>query len=229
MAKLKGSPTPPPVTTEGAAPTWMPEVDDGAAKRLLPRLEPRAPALLTVHPERWTVMQGMVVPQCGSLKLQAGINRVTTTDGGNGNGKLLLRDATSHLEEKGWQVLPADVDGASYITQVSPKTFLTRWQKAFAGSDHIEVDEVGYATWLRKLITEGKINAPKSYVLEAMASKLRKQVEEVSDRVATTPSLRPLLARYESDLAAVERELTGTKREPANTASTLLDDLVSHE
>lgn len=207
MAKLKNAPTPEPVSTAPSSPAtnaWSPTFTEEARVNL-PRLPATPPRLLMWHPERWTVMQGKVIPLMGSIKLQAGINRMR--QGGDGRFQKLETEATA--EESGWRVIATDVDGpgTSYIQQVAPGVFLSRWERAFPGSSHTEVDEAGYAGWCRSLIDRGIVARAAPYVLEMLRSKRQREHDDLLDKVAVSPSVRALIARLAADIAAIDDEL----------------------
>ena len=224
MAKLKApAPEPEPSTAGGYIPQF------GEVERANhPRLMPRPPFLLTYHPERWTVMHGMVVPCFGSLKLQAGVNRIRTTR----DGRFMTLEAQAALEEQGWTVIPPDVDGpgTSYIQQAAPGIFVSRWERTFPGSAHVEVDEPGYAKWCRSLIERNVISRPATYVLELLKAKRKQEHDDLADKVATTPSLRANVARCAADLKAIDDELARYGRgEPVKAKSVDVADLLGGE
>lgn len=204
MAKLKPStpePSPAPSMPAGG---YLPQFGE-QERANHPRLTQRPPFLLTYHPERWTVMHGHVVPLFGSLKLQAGVNRIKVTR----DGRFSKLEAQAALEEQGWTVIPPDVDGpgTSYLVQAAPGVFVSRWEKTFPGSQHVEVDEVGYAKWCRSLIDRNVIPRPQTYVLELLRAKRQREHDDLADKVATSPSLRANVAKCAEDLKAIDAEL----------------------
>ena len=205
MAKLKQTTAPAPVAPTASTAigeTWNPAYGEQQSAAL-PRLPARPPALKMFHPERWTVISGHVVPLLGDLKLQPGINRIRMTR----EGRFLKLEAQAAAEEQGWTIIPHDVDGESYIRQVAPAVFVTRWERVFPNSAHVECDESGYALWLRGLIDRGVIPRPAGYVLEMLRSKRQKEHDDVSDKVATVPSLRSTVERLAADLRAIDAEI----------------------
>jgi hypothetical protein len=150
-------------------------------------------------------MGGQVIPLFGSMKLQAGIQRMKQ----GADGRFQKGEAEVSLAEQGWSVVPADVDGpgTSYIRQVAPGVFLTRWEKAYPGSSHVDTDEAGYVAWCRTLLDRGVIPRPAPYVLELLQAKKRREHDDMADKVAAVPSLRPIVDRLAQDLRAVEVEI----------------------
>lgn len=203
MAKLK-APAPEPTPTTAEPGVYVPQFGE-AQRANNPRLTPRPPFLLIYHPERWTVIEGQVVPLFGSLKLQAGVNRIKL----GRDGRFQKLEAQAALEEQGWTVIPFDVDGpgTSYIQQAAPGIFVSRWERTFPGSSHIEVDSAGYAKWCRGLIDRGVIPRPQTYVLELLRAKRQREHDDLADKVATTPSLRANVVRVAEDLKAIDAEL----------------------
>jgi hypothetical protein len=204
---------------------YNPKLDDGVEGARAPKLGPRAPALLRYHPERWGVIEGQVVPICAHVHLRAGVHRVRQRK----DGTFLRREAEADWEERGWRIIPHDVDGRSYLRELAPGHYGTRWEQAHAGSTRVTSDTAGYARWLRSLIASGKVDRPQPYVLEALAAKFRHEVGDLSDRVRAIPSLQPLLDRARADLAAVEAEIDATSAPAAPAREVDLDRLTSDE
>lgn len=203
MAKIKQpAQTDQPTDTVSGPPSWMPTFESQTIDST-PRLPPQPPRLLKVHPERWTVLEGQVVPLCGHLHLRAGVSRVQQRR----DGTYLIREAIAAQADRGWTVIPADVDGSSYIYEAAPGTYLLRWEQAHAGSSTVTSDTRGYADWLRKLIADGKIPAPRPYALEALRAKYARRVDQLTDDTHRLPSLRPELEQAVKDLRCVEAEI----------------------
>lgn len=203
-----------------AAPThapYAPELDNGGDEDQAPDLAPEAAYLLKVHPERWTVMEGEVVPLCGKLKLYPGVNNVRAVKLPNGKTQFRTRAAEAEAEAQGWKVLKFDVDGpgTSYLHEPRDGVFLSRWETPHPRSKVVTVDTAGYVAWLRGLIERGAIARPKAYVLERMAERLRGELGEMLDKVHGSPSLRPRIERTEADIAAIEAELEKIATAPA--------------
>jgi hypothetical protein len=160
-------------------------------------------SLLKWHPERWHVMHGHLIPQTSGFPLMAGVNNVRRTR----DGRWIIREATAQAAERGWRILPTDVDGpgTSYISD-SIGTY--RWQKRHPGSSVIATDERAYAAWMSGLIARGVIEPIRPYVAERIAEQIRQQIGQTADLVAQgTPSAAPFLERLRADLAVVERAL----------------------
>lgn len=212
--------------TPATAPsTRAPLVSDGVARAQLPRLEPRAPALLMVHPKRWTVLAGRLVPLCGSLHLQAGVCGVRQRE----DGSFSARDTIAWYTEDGWTVIPEDVSGpgTSYLHEPVPGVWLSIWEHPNPGSEFVTCDTEGYAAWLEGLIDSGKIPPAAPYVLETYRAKLEHQVGELRDSVRAYPSRQPDLDRAEADLAVVVAKIgaatTARRSTPARRSGLLAE------
>ena len=201
MAKLK-APTEQPANTP-AVPSvagFTPRFAE-SEKVHYPRLSTRPPVLLMAHPERWTVLDGVVVPQLGKFPLQAGIGRVTQLR----DGRYSMLEGKAALESQGWTIIPVDVDGpgTSYLREVAPGVYVTAWEQTFAGSAHIEPDLAGYVAWLSGLMERGVLAPPAPYVLELLHAKKQREHDDLADRVQSVPSLRAAVNRLAADLAAI--------------------------
>lgn len=207
MPKItKHTDTAPAPTAAPAGPApYVPQFAE-AERSKAPRLGKRAPFLFKYHPERWTVVGGKAIPQLGALKLIPGVESVRATR----EGKLVKGQAQAIQEEQGWLIIPVDVDGpgTSYLHEAAPGVFLSRWERAFPSSSHVEVDEKGYAAWVEGLFDRGVLPPPEPYVLERLRTKVQRDLDDVADRVAGTPSNQPLVDRLRSDLEAIERART---------------------
>lgn len=190
-------------------------VGDGEVQALRPQLEPRAPRLLRTHPKRWTVLEGKVVPQCAHVHLRHGVHMMRQRR----DGLYLARETIADFTERGWHVIPEDVDGpgTSYLREAVPGVWLLRWEQEHPGSDHVSSDVDGYAVWLQGLIKDGKIPGPPAYILASMTARKRQEVGTLRDAVRATPSRQPELDRAEADLAALDAELA--KVAPAKRAA----------
>lgn len=200
-------------------------VSDGIGPTELPRLQPRTPALFMVHPERWHVCDGAVVPLCGRFPISGGIAGVRMD---RRSKALNVSHAFADKERKGWQILPLEVDGpgTSYLHQPIPGTYLTRWEQAYAGSSIVTHDTAGFVRWLTSLIERGVIQPPKSYVLERMAGRLRQEILALQDKVRTVPSAQVDLDRKVADLAVVQATIGNKPLTPAPSKPASLGELV---
>lgn len=173
-----------------------------------PRLRPEPAYMLVVWPERWGVIESMVVPICSKLSASRGANGVGWNER---TKKPQLELAKAQVVEKGGTPIPWDVDGPgrSYLQQIEGWGWLSRWETVYAGSDQRSVDSKGYAEWLRSLIDRGVIRRPQLYVLEALAEQLRARLGELAKR-GNVGAYQPRIERTKADLKAVEDEIQRT-------------------
>ena len=200
-------------------------ITDGVGPSDLPRLADRPAALIMVHPERWCVLHGTVVPLPGRLSVEGGVGNVKVTNPKRGTLSISL--AVAIKQKRGWQVLMPDVDGpgTSYLHSPCPGVYLTRWETAHAGSSYVSADGPGFVRWLRSLITRGIVKPPKPYVLEKMKARIAQEILALQDKVRTVPSAQVELDRKLQDLAAIQREMEGTPLQPLPKAPATLPNL----
>ena len=132
---------------------------------------PSPPYYLAVHPTRWVVIAGHVVPFARRVSLSTGVGGVDHDR--NGRPKASL--AVAELEEQGWTIIPWDVDGpgTSYLRRVrSTGGWISRWETLHPGTEDITSDQAGYAAWFQRLIAQGRISGPAPWVLDQIAGKL---------------------------------------------------------
>lgn len=166
-----------------------------------PRLQRSPRFLFFVHPERWMVLEGQVVPALKRQVLQNGVNGITQDSIENG-GRYRIGKLLELQRKKGWTLLDPMIDGEqAYLYEVSEGVWLTRWETAHAGSSVVSSDVKGYVGWLAKLVADGKIEAPRAYVLSAMLATLKSEAARLQDQVRTVPSTQVYL---DDKLAAIK-------------------------
>lgn len=197
MAKLKPTPndTPQPEATQApSAPLVIPprsasgamveeaEPELGGTRRDVepaPTGEVSPPFYLCVHPDRWAVMGGRVVPFVKRLKGTPGANGVDR----DGAGRPVMKLAIAQMEEQGWRVLDWKVDGTSYLRRVrSTGGWVDRWTTVYAGSAEVTFDGDGFRDWLASLVTKGLIKPPPLYVLHRLAGSIERQMDRLRER-----------------------------------------------
>jgi hypothetical protein len=125
------------------------------------------------------------------------------------DGSWVLRDAIRAAEDRGWTVIPWDVDGpgTSYLRAVGQGAYLSRFETAHAGTSTTTGDEAGYAAWLVELRTRGVLPAFSRWALVRLRERISRDLAAAQDQLHAAPSVRPTLDRLAADLAAVEAEL----------------------
>lgn len=160
--------------------------------------------ILVAWPERWDVMEGLVVPICSHLRCSPGANAVDQDRA----GRPLLQLALAQVKEKGGTPIPWDVDGkgTSYLKKVkSTGSWISKWQTQYEGSANVRIDSKGYAEWLRSLIDRRHIPDPQPYALEPLIDRLKARILALTRKSAVGNA--DLIAQAKADLAAVEAEL----------------------
>lgn len=201
-------------------------VADGIGPSELPRLDPQPAALIMVHPERWCVLEGEVVPLVGRLPIEGGVGNVKVID--PKLGTLSIAMAVAIKEKRGWKVLMPDIDGpgTSYLYQAAPGVFLTKWETAHAGSSIVSADRPGFVKWLRSLIDRRIIKPPAPYVLERLRARTQQDVLVLQDKVRTVPSAQVELDKKLADLEVIKRAIAGLPLQPVPKTPTSLGDVV---
>lgn len=123
-----------------------------------PKLPPLPPFLLVAHPDRWCVIEGMVLPLLHEFRLEPGVNGcVVWKDPDTGELVYDTDGCESNLRSKGATPIDWYVDGpdAPYLTEVAPGRWLSRWQHPVPGSSRLVHDLPGYAAWVRDLQDRG--------------------------------------------------------------------------
>lgn len=182
------------------------------------RVEPSPRFLYAVHPERWLVMDGKLVPATAKLKLVNGLENAERIDSRQAGvpPRWVLRNTVASWEARGWTIIPLDVDGpgTSYLRSPTgrPDVCLSRWERVYSGSTVIDSDLKGYSDWLAGLIKRGVIRPCPVYVIERMIADREKRRGELADRVHATPSLQVELRTIDADLAVLREALAAAPR-----------------
>lgn len=168
-----------------------------------PKLPNHPPFYFMVHPKRWTIMGGQIIPSPAKLKLKGGVQRVRQ----DRQGRYHAGDAKGDFEEKGWQVLPWDVqgEGTNYLRRVTgTDCWLSKFEIAYPGSATIGTDQDAYVAFWRDLIDRGVIAPPALHVLQEMRERLAERHAKTADKAVTVPSLRARANAFEQQLAALD-------------------------
>lgn len=189
-----------------------------------PRHAPSPPFWLVYVPDRWRVVEGLVVPDWTRLRHAVSVNGV---DGGPGKA-LDTSYAEAQQVRQGRQILPWDVDGRSYLrryrvgtaldartrTEVPQYTWVTRWDTLYPGSDRVEHDALGHAQWSRHLIADGIIPPPRPYVISHLRGRYETLHQQSASKWGATAARTVGYARA---LEAIAAELAAlhTRLEPA--------------
>jgi len=168
---------------EGSPSTFVPEFEtkvDGG----YPRIDVVKPYFLVFDPQRWTVMDGHVVPQLIRAPLEPGVNGFELRE-----GKIRRAKWAERQEEQNRKVIPFDwaPDGNSYLQEVETrtnsgvkKTYISAWETAYVGDTETTTDTPAYVEWLRGLIAAGKLPACPPHILKRMVDKLSAALVEAN-------------------------------------------------
>ena len=152
-------------------------------KEVPPKGPPSPPFIMAIHPQRWTVVGGQVVPNEARVLLMQGVNNVDV----DANGRPQAGVTLAQYEEQGWQIIPWDIEGKgkSYMKRVkSTGGWTTKWETLHPGSEDVTADEVGLAKFWQRLIKAKKIDAPARHVLDNLRRSIVKAVESEIRKIA---------------------------------------------
>jgi hypothetical protein len=219
MARLtKGQPAPTPAAPQVQPPQDQPDdvvvvdllASTGKSGPQVPILSPSPPFVLMHNPQRWDVLCGKLVPILDKVPVMPGMSGAKHV----GKGPTLRTDATRMLERRtsrGWSVIPQTLDGG-YVRKVrGTECYLTRWERTYPGSSHIDADVDGYVAWCVSLVDRGVVPEPTVGVLERLEALKRERLGQAADAARTNPSQERLRDQLAADLAVV-REALGARR-----------------
>lgn len=180
----------------------------------MPNHPANSPFRFRFHPKRWGVMAGKLVPMLHKWTIEPGLGGVER-DGA-------WRRAAAQMQEKGWILIPLDVDGpgTSYVKTypVAGGTLhLPRWAMVWAGSDQVGCRDEDYAAWLQSLVERGVVPGPAPYVLTALIEKQEARLSGMLDQVHANPSLKPQIDNMQATIEVLRSGLTPHKPEEALT------------
>lgn len=175
--------------------------------------------ILFWHPERWIVMGGRVIPYLHKHPIQPGLAGV--------DSKGRYRFALSAKEERGWHMIPEDIDGegTSYVREHDGnrgKVYLHMHERVWPGSQHIGTDEDGYVEWCTGLMDEGHIEPPAVHVLERMAESLRHTAGDLAGKVSQKPLLQRSVDMLTDKLRVVEELLEERRQNGASRGTAVV-------
>lgn len=148
-----------------------------------PRLPANHPWLWAVHPDRWGVTGGKVLPV---------LRRISTRPGIEMNDVGEPRQAALSASKEGWHVIGHKLGpSGSYLRRV-PVAFdrngdavgwhhLSAFEQSFAGSPLIKCDTKALGAWIWSLVESGQIPGPSLHGLE----KEKRRLEAASLKAGT--------------------------------------------
>lgn len=177
----------------------------------LPRVQPREQFVLAWNIANWTIFGGRLVPSLRQIRLQPGVSRVSK----GADGRINISEAKAHFEARGWRLIPHHKGpGGSYMrrTEVDPDGagrtrrphYHTAWERFYPGSDRVQSDERGYATWIAGLIAQGDIPACPVVTARGLEERARKKLEGLELRFAKgAETLKPQIDSLRAELAVI--------------------------
>ena len=159
---------------------------------------------LVYYPLRWQFIRatGEWLPNLGRLVFDPGVNGVDRS----GDPTL----AMAHKGKKGGTIIRQEwsPNGSHYVQAIPAlggSYHCTIWEHPrMVGSTVMEseVDSEGYYTWLRSLISTGRIPAPEPIVLEMLISRYRTKLDSM-EKAAHSPGMADKLAKERVYLATM--------------------------
>ena len=214
-----------------------------------PKLEPNDAFLLVYDANRYTVMDGVVVPALKRVVLTPGINGCSATYDRDGRVVAVQAGmARAMAEERGNTIIPLTAvppsqhhlhnnGGRAHLWKpAGTGTHLTIWETAYAGAKRTSTDTAAYVAWFAWLVEQRIIPPPQAHVLRELLAQRVEERDKMSDRAATVPSVRPLANQLAKDCEVIEAAIkaSGAKVDeedeevpsgpPAEGATVVVDD-----
>lgn len=198
----------------------LPELGGSPVGAVPPPKGDHPPFFIAVHPDRWKVQCGKVIPNIRRLRLTPGANAV---DRDPQTRRPLAGLALAQAQEHGWKVLMWDE--YDYLRKIKdlPNGWTDKWTTVYPGSGETSYDEEGFATWIRGLVDAGKIPGPPAYVLERMREGVQKQIERYVDRNKSEYAGK--IRQLKANLAAIEAELGTVPKTPSSVSADARPDV----
>jgi hypothetical protein len=214
---IKRSPTPTTAPRPGQAmrrgavegESYTPDTMLDGVVEVLPKLPPSPPFYLAWHPTRWVVLEGRVVPSLRRVNLQPGVNHVTR----NREGRYRVGALRSHLEERGWSLVPYSVGPrGSYMQRVrtglgpeGSHAHLTTWESAYPGSDQVGSDSAGYAQWCADLVDSGTVPTCPPYIADRLRDRHQSTLAAYEEKIARgSVAYKQAADRLRADIGALD-------------------------
>jgi hypothetical protein len=198
-----------------------PEMPKAAQSAVNAPSEPRF--FFCVHPSRFEVIDGRLLPNLTKFRIAAGTNGVKQ------NGDYFV--AKANFEQRGWTVLGWDclpefeafgekyTEYLQYFEGIAGPIYTEIWNRPIqtaGGSPTWRFDKEGYRAFLKAIVDAGVTPEPDPTLLEAIETKTQARIDRIAPRSDNNPQLKRALQRNE-DLLGVIRKLrqgdsTSTRR-----------------
>jgi hypothetical protein len=187
---------------------------------------------LLYHPERYTVLEsGAVVPVLKHLPHEPGVGNVDeiADRSGRGPARVVVKPAISDAEERGWTAIPhtAAPNGVSYVHAVQVdggRHYLSIFETAHVGSDHVSTDQPAYVAWLRGLEAKGIIPRPAIYVIDRLREQVVRALGQAVGRASKDDKFQTSVRIQEARLKAVDEYLAELRTADASSTPAAKDD-----
>lgn len=203
--------------SEAASRPYSPNVAEPSGPEApLPTVPGNGPWLFKAHPLGDLAVLGSpgaeaVVPILRKMALVPGIAGVAAD---KRTGRMRVRQALQSQGDRGWIVIPHDVDGpgTSYLREVAPGLVLSRFETVYAGSGEVQVDEDAFVDWTRSLITRGILPPPSPAKLAKLRRRTAETLAIAQDRARDVPSMRAMVDKLTRHIAVIDAEIEATRR-----------------
>lgn len=135
---------------------------DGPANQP-PDLAPNAPFYIAIHPARWHVRDGLLLPQIKIIPMIAGVEGGSFS--GRSTGAVNMDAPKGRAAARGYTIVPTALgpNGGSYLRSVDVpggKHYLTAWDTAHSGEKSTEFDRQAFHDWVWGHVNAGKLPGP---------------------------------------------------------------------
>lgn len=164
----------------------------------------RGPHWMCIHPNRWRVLDGEVVPDPKMLHGTPGANGVDQRK----DGSPVMTHAFQAQQDQGWTVLDHECagPGTSYLQQIdSTGGWIDIWTQTYPGSANTSHNGKAEAAWWLDLIARGVIEPCPLHVLVDMQKTQQRTLDKTIER--NRPSHGARIKRLQSVIAALGNEI----------------------
>jgi hypothetical protein len=205
--------------------------DEGTTSRTsnpATKVATNAPFQMVFDPQRWTIVEGKVVPRFYEIRHIPGLQGVEeNVDPRTRQRRVRTVHARDDAESMGHRLIPYDAIPDSHRTlhgtADGPKSYLWSpagrpdvtlliYTRVFPGNDRVELDHARYHEWVDYLIEREVITPPPSFVLRELLTKKAEERDRVADKARTAPSLAGEVERLSRDVEAIRLELERRER-----------------
>lgn len=201
------------------------------------RVDSCAPFWLVWSRERYTILDGKVIPAFKKLHCIPGVNGVgQVIDRITGAVTAVKTSiARADVQDRGEIIIPFDAvppslwhlhnnGGKSYLWHPDgrPDVSLEIWTKVYPGSRNMDPDVPVYLEWIEWLETTGVIPRPPAHVLRKMLAQRETERDALAKQAVVNATLRPAVEKASADIAVIEARLADRHRiapDPAEGAA----------